>query len=164
MYALAFQNFRVHASHANRRDVWGELASRCNVQRTTAKNWAYLLGYHGEVDPWVDHIVKTELMTLTEELSAGRSTTVEARRHSLSPAETGGPQLGTPDIQAAKEFLLTASLGGATAWHNEARRAHAALCYLEEQLHGRQRLRQEASEAFAKDPLAHVRGRLDDMR
>lgn len=49
------------------RTFWDELAERCLLSRAYLKRCVYLLGYGGSVDPWLDHIVVTEMDALIKE-------------------------------------------------------------------------------------------------
>ena len=52
--------FQSRAMHADRRDLWSELAVRCHVSRPFAKQAAYEAMW-GLGDPWLRHIIIAEM-------------------------------------------------------------------------------------------------------
>lgn len=55
---------------------WDILAKRCYVSRKFIKRTAYMLGYSGDVDPWVRHIFMQEATKVAPEwavIAAGRT-------------------------------------------------------------------------------------------
>lgn len=43
-------------------NVWDELSRRCyGFNRQLLKQYAYMLAYSGDCDPWIAYIIKTEL-------------------------------------------------------------------------------------------------------
>lgn len=48
-------------------NFWDALAARCWVGREFVRRTYYLMGYGGEVDPWVRHVLLTEARSIHEE-------------------------------------------------------------------------------------------------
>jgi hypothetical protein len=47
-------------------NIWDELSRRCfGFNRELLKRYAYIAAYSGKNDPWLDHIIKTELEQIT---------------------------------------------------------------------------------------------------
>jgi hypothetical protein len=50
-------------------NIWDELSRRCfGFNRDLLKRYTYMVAYSGSVDPWIEHIIKTEMEQVTNGL------------------------------------------------------------------------------------------------